>query len=704
MRRAIVVTVLIVLILGLAAPAWAQGAQTTEAFVVLSGRADVPQGQTVGDLVVFHGSATVDGTVDGSLTAFDAPVTISGRVNGDVVVFNGRVELQSGANVTGDVVSQQAPVVASGATIGGTTKRVQTNTNWEGFGWAGKLAWWLAVSVSTLVVGLVLVWLVGRGAAWILEAGRTSIGPAIGWGLLVFFGLPILAILALVTLVGIPLGLGVLAALGRSMPLGTAPPPGSLAGGSCVSRPPGSLPSWSAGASCGSWPWFPSSVAWSGSPRSCSASARCWWPSGGPGPPAAPPQQPPDRADHDHPASQHQADRHGQLPRADAGRALALRWLLAVHRSSASRAAALAVPSSAAQGGGEILLARSTTSGPRRQEPSMEQQAREQAFISALTTEQFVLQAARSANVGEMTGRGTVYMGAVSSSLIALGFLAQVVTPPRPICRCGAAGRVSPGRVHLRRLGPQHPGEPGVVGADAADPRLLRHLGPPGRPVLRPSRRGGAVLGCDGHRGAAGPAGRDAVHRGECACRDQQHGGRGRLGPAGGQGREPGDRRRVGGRGRRGRGAVRAAPAVPAAASRAAGPAITGRGIIGLVVEVDADRDPAGSGRGWVRTNDTCRVKTSPNRDAPTAPSCLATRRRSSDCLIAKGNTVLGIAWRGVRAGRLLAGGQSALNHREQLQGSLDALQRMDAAVLQGDIGSNDQVAHGPGGGTCQRF
>jgi hypothetical protein len=39
-----------------------------------------------------------------------------------------------------------------------------------------------------------------------------------------------------------------------------------------------------------------------------------------------------------------------------------------------------------------------------------------------------VLQAARSANVGEMTGRGTIYMGAVSSSLIALGFLAQVVS------------------------------------------------------------------------------------------------------------------------------------------------------------------------------------------------------------------------------------------------------------------------------------
>jgi hypothetical protein len=104
-------------------------------------------------------------------------------------------------------------VVASGATIGGTTKRLQTNTNWEGFGWAGKLAWWLAVSISTLVVGLALVWLTGRGSVRILEAGRTQLGPSIGLGLLLFFGLPLLAIIALVTVIGIPLGLGLLAAL-----------------------------------------------------------------------------------------------------------------------------------------------------------------------------------------------------------------------------------------------------------------------------------------------------------------------------------------------------------------------------------------------------------------------------------------------------------------------------------------------------------
>jgi hypothetical protein len=209
-RRSMVVGLFIVLMLGLAAPAWAQTAQTTEAFVVLSGRADVPEGQQVGDLVVFHGSSMVDGTVAGSLTAFDAPVTISGRVNGDVVVFNGRVELRAGANVTGDVVSQQEPVVASGATIGGERRQVQTNTNWEGFGWAGRLAWWLAVSVSTLVgiplgLGLLaalgLIYALGYGAtAWIV--GRRVLQEPAAWVLAFLVGWGILRVLALVPILG----------------------------------------------------------------------------------------------------------------------------------------------------------------------------------------------------------------------------------------------------------------------------------------------------------------------------------------------------------------------------------------------------------------------------------------------------------------------------------------------------------------------
>jgi hypothetical protein len=58
----------------------------------------------------------------------------------------------------------------------------------------------------------------------------------------------------------------------------------------------------------------------------------------------------------------------------------------------------------------------------------MEQQAREQAFITALVTEHFVLQSARSATIGEANGRAAIYLSTVSSALVAFGFLAQVAT------------------------------------------------------------------------------------------------------------------------------------------------------------------------------------------------------------------------------------------------------------------------------------
>ena len=55
----------------------------------------------------------------------------------------------------------------------------------------------------------------------------------------------------------------------------------------------------------------------------------------------------------------------------------------------------------------------------------MDQQTREQFFISAVVTEHFVLQSARGAMIGEMVGRGSIYLGTVSSALIAFGFIAQ---------------------------------------------------------------------------------------------------------------------------------------------------------------------------------------------------------------------------------------------------------------------------------------
>jgi hypothetical protein len=49
-----------------------------------------------------------------------------------------------------------------------------------------------------------------------------------------------------------------------------------------------------------------------------------------------------------------------------------------------------------------------------------------QALLTALTTEHFTLQGARSQTVGESAARSSLYMFSVSSALIALGFVSQV--------------------------------------------------------------------------------------------------------------------------------------------------------------------------------------------------------------------------------------------------------------------------------------
>jgi hypothetical protein len=49
----------------------------------------------------------------------------------------------------------------------------------------------------------------------------------------------------------------------------------------------------------------------------------------------------------------------------------------------------------------------------------------EAAFMSALVTEHFALQSQASTTVGEAAGRASLYMVTLSSSLIALGFVAQ---------------------------------------------------------------------------------------------------------------------------------------------------------------------------------------------------------------------------------------------------------------------------------------
>jgi hypothetical protein len=56
----------------------------------------------------------------------------------------------------------------------------------------------------------------------------------------------------------------------------------------------------------------------------------------------------------------------------------------------------------------------------------MNDDSKQQAFMSALVTEHFVLQSARGVTTSEANGRAALYLTSLTGALVALGFLAQV--------------------------------------------------------------------------------------------------------------------------------------------------------------------------------------------------------------------------------------------------------------------------------------
>jgi hypothetical protein len=64
-----------------------------------------------------------------------------------------------------------------------------------------------------LVLALLLLALAPRGLDAIDATWRTAVWPAVGWGVLLLIGLPLVALLAFVTLVAIPFGFGLALAL-----------------------------------------------------------------------------------------------------------------------------------------------------------------------------------------------------------------------------------------------------------------------------------------------------------------------------------------------------------------------------------------------------------------------------------------------------------------------------------------------------------
>lgn len=223
--RTLVTTALLLACAVLGSPAAAHAASDLDVDVdigrsgdryVVKGPVVLRAGEVARTVVVIDGRVSVarGATITEDLVVVDGPVRIAGTVRGRVVTLGDRATVMR-TGVVGDGIrwGSDEPLIAPGAQVSGDVSQVDPDLeDWTPF--IPAIAWWIAMSVSTLLLGLLLLWIAPRAAeATFARMREGGWGPSIGVGFVIAIGLPVLVFAALVSLVGIPLGIGLLLAL-----------------------------------------------------------------------------------------------------------------------------------------------------------------------------------------------------------------------------------------------------------------------------------------------------------------------------------------------------------------------------------------------------------------------------------------------------------------------------------------------------------
>jgi cytoskeletal protein CcmA (bactofilin family) len=175
-------------------------------------------GRVNGAVYVGRGDLRIDGRVTGDVLMLDGDALVTGRVGGSVTVLNGKAIVRPGASVHGDVASRTAPTAARG-TVQGHVEKLDINSLFAGFIVVILVLLWVAVTLSTAVLGLFFVWLFPRAADAVVIAGR-RVWSSFFLGLFVAVIAFVLGLAIMVSVVGIPLGFAVLGTLAVLIPLG----------------------------------------------------------------------------------------------------------------------------------------------------------------------------------------------------------------------------------------------------------------------------------------------------------------------------------------------------------------------------------------------------------------------------------------------------------------------------------------------------
>lgn len=178
---------------------------------VAGGDIEVDAGEQADAVIVINGDARVAGTVN-SLVVVDGTATVTGGTLEGVAIINGTLNLEAGTTVLGDIGQLNSEVVqAEGIVFDGSvndlTGEVAAFGVFLGF---AALVIWIGVGIATLIAGLLMAGLAARQTRSATTLIRREPGKTFLVGLLAVVVPPILAVLAMATVVGIPAGLGLL--------------------------------------------------------------------------------------------------------------------------------------------------------------------------------------------------------------------------------------------------------------------------------------------------------------------------------------------------------------------------------------------------------------------------------------------------------------------------------------------------------------
>jgi hypothetical protein len=161
--------------------------------------------RVAGDVIIGGGNVVIEAPVAGGIMIAGGAVTINSQVGGSVDVrAGGSVVFGERARVPGKVTvkAPQEPVVESGAEVS-TPEFTRIEQLHNECAVAGLFTLWFLVKIlAYILAGLLLLYIMPRRSMHVLRTMRGRFWPNVGIGLVVAIVVPIVALIALFTLVG----------------------------------------------------------------------------------------------------------------------------------------------------------------------------------------------------------------------------------------------------------------------------------------------------------------------------------------------------------------------------------------------------------------------------------------------------------------------------------------------------------------------